>query len=214
MSLADLLTYVGGSGAAVVEVEGPSGAGKSTLIRALVAASGPGARCVDVAAAESVPDEPMQLVGDLMRAMPARLEPLEAAFLFCARTAGRCRVIGRLGRGGPVILLADRLRLSLYAQLRRAGLEVSAAAELTLLAARKVRPHLTILLDVDHAEHSRRVTHRGHVPTREREFRALRGWLCEAFDTLGADGPRLDTTGLTPEQVRDRVVATGVMPAL
>src|SRR5690606_28799038 len=79
-----------GAGAAqrcmLIEIEGPSGAGKSSLIRRLCTAAQFAHRpVVNLADREKVTTDPGWRVGDLMRGIGQRLDPLEAVFLYCAR---------------------------------------------------------------------------------------------------------------------------------
>lgn len=109
-------------------------------------------------------------------------------------------------------MLSDRFRLSLHVAARQAGLGQDAAETMVRVATRELVPSYTVLLDIDHATHCRRIAERGHQALARAEFDMTRQYFDEAFDSVPAPKIRLDTSVLTLDEVPAAVVDQ--LPAL
>lgn len=193
----------------LIEIEGPSGAGKSALIVGLCAGPPEAAgarRFVSAGAAEQNDDGLGWAVGTFMREYRRPMPPHEAVFLYGARAAARARMIARL-RAPGVVVLADRLRLSLHVQALLAGMTPADARSMTRLATGATRPDLTVLLLVDHDGHCRRQSAACQVPQAESDFTASCAHFEAAYQEVTDPALRLDTTGITQADVRSAVLA-------
>lgn len=189
----------------LIEIEGPSGAGKTSLIARL--------RTVPQFAGRSVPDvgEIEAATGDLgwrvgafMRGYDQPIDPTEAVFLYCARTAARAR-LALTANDSPAVVLCDRLLLSLQVQARLAGISSPTAEQLADLAVRGIRPDLTILLDVNYPIHCRRLAGRGQPAQPEITFHRTREIFAECYEQHPGPKLQIDTTSLAPDEVLARV---------
>lgn len=187
----------------LIIVEGVSGAGKSTLVGALTARlRADGHAVVDLAELEATTVDPAWQLGQLMRTATAPLDPAEAALLYAARTAGRARLARQqlAARPGSVVM-ADRFDWSLAVQLRRAGLAEDAQRVLLALVTQALMPALAILLEIDFAEHVRRLRRRHHHPLSEVEFHALRHAFRQDYDRCPWPRLQIDSTSLSAAEV-------------
>lgn len=190
----------------LIEIEGPRGAGKSTLIAALCAGTGrPDLRFLSAAAAEEERADPGWFLGVLMRGHDKPIPARESLFLYCARTAARARVISSLQAPGAAVL-SDRLSLSLYVQARLAEIASADAWPLVRLALREVTPDWTVLLDADYATHLQRLKRQEREPQSEPDFQAHRGYFAQAYKAVPTAKVRIDTTGMTAQEVRAAVL--------
>jgi thymidylate kinase len=187
----------------LVEVEGPSGAGKTTLIDGLCAdptfSTFPVLKAADLVRSG---DDTGYWLGAFMRQLGAPLDPVEAVFLYSARTAARARVVGVPLADTQIVVLCDRLRLSLFVQTRLANVDDATARAVVELATRRLSPDLTVLLDVDHESHCRRLAQRGHPAESDTAFDRIRSSFHIAYDHTS--GPKLciDTSRRTADDVR------------
>lgn len=194
-----------GAGAAqrcmLIEIEGPSGAGKSSLIRRLCTAAQFAHRpVVNLADREKVTTDPGWRVGDLMRGIGQRLDPLEAVFLYCARVAARARLV-RAVHDDQAVLLCDRFRLSLQVQIRLAGTPDVIGEHLRDLAVRNLQPDLLVFLDVSYPVHCLRLAGRGHPAQPVQRFTRIRELFAEGFQQHPGPKIWIDTTDLAPDEV-------------
>jgi thymidylate kinase len=201
----------------LIEIDGPSGAGKTTLVgqleRELSAAR---YQVHNAADEERTSNDVAWRAGELMRGLTAEgkaIDQVEAVFLFAARAAARARIAASLDQG-PVVVLCDRLRLSLEVQARLARMDQSTTRLIVNMAVRWLCPDLVVMLDVSHAEHVRRLHERGHTPQDPTLFRITRDHFAAAYDAC--TGPRLhvDTTDLSPDVVFHMITVTSPLREL
>lgn len=185
----------------LIEIEGPSGAGKTTLVTSLrtdpLLANRP---VIDAARLEHDINDIGWRLGELMRQQDRPIDSIERVLLYCARTAARARLA--LSYGNDVLVLCDRLRLSLQVATCSAGLPEPTRAQLVDLALRGIQPDLVILLDVSHPTHRRRLARRGHQSEPAPTFDRSRRLFASALEQHAGPKCLVDTTCLTPEQVR------------
>lgn len=191
----------------LIEIEGPSGAGKTSLAKSLCDRSDHLARAViDIASQEELrPHDLAWTLGSFMRGRDMPVEPLEATFLYGARTAARARLVTELCDEG--ILILDRFRFSLYVTARRAGLAPGTTGAFVDLATRGLVPDYTVLLDVDYETHCHRLTKRGHLPMAVPEFEPARTLFWDAYTSAPAPKLCLDTSALNAQEVQAAVLA-------
>ncbi|MBI1758781.1 MAG: hypothetical protein HYR62_06105 [Actinobacteria bacterium] len=193
----------------LIEIDGPSGAGKTSLVSSLrTDRQFAGRPVVDVADVERATGDLGWRTGALMRETnrgDGPIDPVEAVFLYCARTAARARLVAGLNNDRTV-LLCDRLRLSLDVQARLAGLAPPHARSAVDLAVRQVRPDLLVLLDVTHPVHAHRLAARGHTAQSEITFGLIRSHFAAAFAQFTGTKLRIDTTRLSSDDVHRAVL--------
>lgn len=184
----------------LIEIEGPSGAGKTTLVTSLRTDPLLANRTViDAARLEHNTNDIGWRLGELMRQHDHPIDSIERVLLYCARTAARARLA--LSHDNAVVVLCDRLRLSLHVATYCAGLPEATRAQMVDLALRGIQPDLVILLDVSHPTHRRRLARRGHQPEPSATFDQSRQLFASAFEQHAGSKSLVDTTRLTPEQV-------------
>jgi thymidylate kinase len=187
----------------LIAIEGISGAGKTTVVTAVAEyLRAAGHTVIDVAAEEHARADPCWHIGELMRTLTTTFPPAEAALLYTARTAGRARIARGYPGSPAAVVVADRLHLSLAVQLRRAGLDTPTRRCLLALATGGLDIAATVLLEVSHSDHVRRVRQRGHAPLSAEVFAALRDDFRTEHHLLPRDCTALiDTTEASPTEV-------------
>jgi thymidylate kinase len=189
----------------LIEVEGPSGAGKSSLIKS-IQTSWRGLTPINIAEVEFKAHSGLGwTLGTFMRGLNVSPEPLEALFLYCARTAARTQLVLEHIANDRVVF-ADRFRLSLKVAASEAGLGPDAAEFLVGFATRSIEPDVTVLLDVQHEVHCHRLAERGHQPIPGEEFEDNRRYFRDAAASQSGRKLILDTSNLTLAEVRAAVV--------
>jgi len=188
----------------LIEIEGPSGAGKTTLIGAMAAACKRNL-VIDIAARERMAGGVAWQLGEIMRRLDAPLGHPEAIFVYAARAAARVRLAVEAGENRNLVL-CDRLRLSLHVQARLAGLSHEHAAQLVRVATRAAGRIHTIMLDVNHDGHCRRLSDQGDTPLPKYTFNKLRTYFRDAYACQTEDKLYIDTSPLRSSDVHGRVL--------
>ncbi|GLZ28225.1 hypothetical protein Lesp02_04150 [Lentzea sp. NBRC 105346] len=192
----------------LITIEGVSGAGKTTLTRCLIARLRESEQdVIDLAEVEQISADPAWHLGQLMRAMTTQFADREAALLYTARTAGRVRLAcERMADWAIPVVVADRLGLSLSVQLRRAGLDTSTRHALYAMAMSGLPQPVTVLLEVSHHEHVRRLRARGHRPLPEPTFNDQRNLFRSEYDRCQQPRLLVDTSGMDASEVEAAVL--------
>jgi thymidylate kinase len=190
----------------LIEVEGPSGAGKTSLIQALSTTLAGSHTVIDVAAREHKLGGHAWQLGEFMRHLIPPLDHPEALFVYCARAAARARLIADLD-SERVLLLCDRLRLSLHVQAGLAGLDWPDAEALARLTFKEVAVKHTVLLDIDHQSHYDRLTADGRNPAGVTAFDDVRQHFHTAYRRVDATKTKIYTASISLREVEASILS-------